>query len=69
LCQQKVLISVECPAMALAAMADVGRLLDAELKAAGTSPEHRVRAAAAAIDRVCHHSPGAAPILERFKRE
>lgn len=54
---------------ALANIAEINKLLELELKAAGQSPERRVRAAAAAIDRVCHHSPAAAPILGRFKRE
>mmetsp|Transcript_14895 Transcript_14895/g.44201 ORF Transcript_14895/g.44201 Transcript_14895/m.44201 type:complete len:503 (-) Transcript_14895:176-1684(-) len=43
--------------------------LDADLRAAGTSPELRLRAAAAALDRLSHASATTAPFLQRVKRE
>jgi hypothetical protein len=43
--------------------------LENDLQSAGRLPELRLRAAAAALDRLCQISPGGAPLLQKIKRE
>ena len=43
--------------------------LSTDLQTAGRLPELRLRAAAAALDRLCNSSNATAPFLNRVKRE